>query len=250
MTLAPMLLAITLLAQAPAETPLPGRYPFVSSRPLEASDLEDLGTAELQVMRNEVFARKGLRFKTPAMREHFEKQPWYRGTFDDVTAKLTDLERANVALIKEREAALAASRTPEDLGWELHHAAAEGSVAKTKAALAAGAAVDWADDVVGNSAIHEAAQGGHADVIRVLLAAGADVDKIGKADGTPLGMAAAANQLDAAKALLKAGANPDRKLTCGIETALTYAKHHGHTEMVRLLVKNGAKDYGRVCTAD
>ena len=250
MTLATMLLAVTFLAQAPAETPLPGRYPFVSSRAVEASDFEGLGTDELQIMRNEVFARKGLRFKTPAMREHFAKETWYRPLSDDVTAKLTDLERANVALIKEREAELAASRTPDDLGWELHNAASEGDLAKVKAALAAGAAVDWADDVVGNSAIHVAAQSDHADVIRALLAAGADVDKIGEGDGTPLGMAAATNSLDAAKALLKAGASPDRRLTCGIETALTYAKLHGHTEMVRLLVKHGAKDYGRVCTAD
>jgi len=250
MLFASWLLAVSLLAQAPEPTGPAGRYSFASTRAVEAADLEGLSSEELQVMRNEVFARKGLRFKTPAMRAHFEKQPWYRPSSDDVTKQLTPLELANVAAIKAREEELARSRTPEDLGTALHDAASDGDVSKVKSLLVAGADADWKDDVVGDSALHIAARSGHLSVVRALLDAGAPVDTIGPADGTPLGVAAANNRLEVAKALLKAGANPDRALTCGTETALTYAKGAGHSEMVRLLVKNGAKDYGRACMAD
>lgn len=239
-----LLAAVLLFAQTA------GTYPFVSERTVEAVDLEGLSPEELQIMRNEVFARKGLRFKTPAMKAHFQKQPWYRAESDDVNAKLTALERANVALIKARETELSAARTPEQLGWDLQGAASDGDVAKVKALLRDGAAVDWADDVVGDSAIHVAAQKGHLAVVKALLDAGASVDIEGHQQQTALALAAAANRLEIAKALLKAGANPDKKLTCGTETALTYAKAQRHVEMVKLLVKSGAKDSGTTCTAD
>ncbi len=54
-------------------------------------------------MRNEVFARHGHRFKSPSLAQHFEQQSWYAGEVDDASSLLSDIERKNVALIRQVE---------------------------------------------------------------------------------------------------------------------------------------------------
>lgn len=83
---------------------LDGKYPIASLQPLVKEDLAGLSKLELRIMRNEIFARRGLRFKTADMKAHFEKQSWYKGSADNVDDKLTPLELSNVELIKKAEA--------------------------------------------------------------------------------------------------------------------------------------------------
>ena len=77
-----------------------GKYQVASQRELTAADLQGKSSAELKIMRNEIFARYGYVFKTKDMKEYFGSQPWYRPSVADVTSKLTALEKKPVTLVK------------------------------------------------------------------------------------------------------------------------------------------------------
>ena len=76
-----------------------GLYPFTSLRVLTWRELVQFTLSELDIMRNEIFARHGHVFKTARYRNHFNAQPWYKGTTNDATALLTEIELLNVAQI-------------------------------------------------------------------------------------------------------------------------------------------------------
>jgi len=57
----------------------------------------------LKIMRNEIFARHGYKFKTTDMTNYFGAKDWYVPQYDDVTSRLTEIERINIALIQELE---------------------------------------------------------------------------------------------------------------------------------------------------
>ena len=63
----------------------------------------------------------------------------------------------------------------------------------------------------GLSALHYAADRGHAAVVRLLLEHGADVEARDDDGLTPLATAVMSEQLDATRALLEAGANPSTR---------------------------------------
>jgi hypothetical protein len=90
------------LNQTSAKT-IPGKYPEASMRLLTPTDLEKMSVWHLKIMRNEIFARHGYRFKTEDMRGYFKRQQWYQPRYDDVTASLTEIETANIKLIKQYE---------------------------------------------------------------------------------------------------------------------------------------------------
>lgn len=80
-----------------------GEYPEVSSMVLNAGQLRLFSKRELRLMRNEVFARYGLIFKSPSLKAHFEAQLWYKPIFENVNDKLTEIERINIDLIRNVE---------------------------------------------------------------------------------------------------------------------------------------------------
>jgi hypothetical protein len=82
---------------------IPGRFPQASMRLLTPTDLEKMSVWHLKIMRNEIFARHGYRFRSNDMREYFKRQQWYQPRYDDVTAKLTEIETANIKLIRQYE---------------------------------------------------------------------------------------------------------------------------------------------------
>ena len=88
--------------QTPSST-IPGRFPQASERLLTASDLQYLSKEDLKIMRNEIFARHGYIFQTQDMKTYFQNQSWYTPQFRDVTAKLSNIEKKNVDLIKGYE---------------------------------------------------------------------------------------------------------------------------------------------------
>lgn len=91
----------------PVETPrisgMPGSYPEASSRYLSEGDLAYKSCFELQVMRNEIFARHGYIFKTDDMRSYFSQQSWYRPRAADVSGELSAVEKSNAQVIKQYE---------------------------------------------------------------------------------------------------------------------------------------------------
>ena len=119
-------------------------------------------------------------------------------------------------------------RTP--LMW----AAFNGHSAVAEYLLDASAEAD-AKDSSGRTALMYAASGPFAETVELLLSAGADVDVQGTLEGfTPLMTAAAEGLADVVRVLLDAGADPDIKDVDG-DTALTFARQNGHTEVVKLL---------------
>lgn len=82
----------------------PGEYPHASTRELNTSELRKMSSDELQLMRNEIFARYGYKFiKGGKMDQFFKNQTWYRPQHSNVNKFLTELEKRNLELIRTEE---------------------------------------------------------------------------------------------------------------------------------------------------
>jgi len=75
-----------------------------STDSLKAEDIENMYKGDLQIMRNSIYARHGYSFKTRKMRYIFDKYvDWYIPVSTDVRDEITDLEWANIELLKRYE---------------------------------------------------------------------------------------------------------------------------------------------------
>lgn len=83
--------------------PSAGVYPQGSQRLLTEADVENYGVEELEIMRNEIYARHGYSFKNKKMRQYFESKDWYVPVGVDIRAQLTNDEVENIALIYRYE---------------------------------------------------------------------------------------------------------------------------------------------------
>ncbi|MCR2834157.1 YARHG domain-containing protein [Parerythrobacter lacustris] len=92
-------------AAPPAPEPAAARadmtFPDSSTRRLTEAEVYPLGPATLRYARNEIYARKGRRFKDPELRAYFGQFAWYRPVTDEVS--LNPVEQANVALLQQAE---------------------------------------------------------------------------------------------------------------------------------------------------
>jgi len=90
--------------QAPAS---PAAVPDEAQpRRLVLADLEGKSRSELDIMRNEPYARHGYRFRRPEIAAHFQAMPWYRPDTSDqvvVQSRMSTAERYNAAFILEFE---------------------------------------------------------------------------------------------------------------------------------------------------
>lgn len=103
---------------APPPAPAPqtawgGRWPWTSQRLIQPGELAGLSPGELELMRNEIYARRGWIFRRPDLRNYFQSQSWYRPMGDNayysnrqVEAELTPIEKRNIQTIVSRENAL------------------------------------------------------------------------------------------------------------------------------------------------
>ena len=85
-----------------------GNWPWTSQRQITEYDLQGLSLRDLELMRNEIYARHGWVFRRQDLRRYFESQPWYRPNQDGlanrmVEAGLSGVERRNVQIIQEQE---------------------------------------------------------------------------------------------------------------------------------------------------
>lgn len=77
--------------------------PDSASRRLSWNDLSGFNAAQLRVARNEIYARRGRFMKDAQLRAYFSQFSWYQPFTWDV--QLSAVEKANVALIQQAEAA-------------------------------------------------------------------------------------------------------------------------------------------------
>jgi hypothetical protein len=86
-----------------------GDHPETYQRLLEPGELRKVGRKQLRLMRNEVFARYGARFKDPALVAFFGrfKDKGYRPNLSNADDFLSDIERENLARLVAAEAGAA-----------------------------------------------------------------------------------------------------------------------------------------------
>mgnify|MGYP004535032351 CR=1 FL=1 len=80
--------------------------PDSADRKLKKSDLKGLSKKELQIARNEIYARHGRMFQDTQLQEYFDGQSWYQGTTapEDFSEDiLNSIEKRNAAFIKKFE---------------------------------------------------------------------------------------------------------------------------------------------------
>jgi tetratricopeptide (TPR) repeat protein len=89
-----------------------GTWPWTSQRLITDYDLQGLSLRDLELMRNEIYARHGWVFNRQDLRQYFESQSWYRpkGGLANreeanrlATAGMSGLERRNVQIIQAME---------------------------------------------------------------------------------------------------------------------------------------------------
>ena len=123
-------------------------------------------------------------------------------------------------------------------GWGEHDYFEAAAIEDIRTCLAAGADPGARDDD-GNTPLHWAAYGGHAEAVGALVKAGSDPAARDKYGNTPLHEAAYGGHAEAVGALVKAGADPGARDSYGL-TPLHEAANQGHVEAVGALVKGGA----------
>ena len=70
---------------------------------LRAQDVENMYKRDLEVTRNAIYARHGYSFQNRQMRYFFDHIDWYIPVSIDVTNQLTEIEQANIELLKRYE---------------------------------------------------------------------------------------------------------------------------------------------------
>ena len=117
----------------------------------------------------------------------------------------------------------------------LYEAAADGKLDEVKAAVDAGAQMEWANpDKDGWRAVHIASQKGHKDVVAFLGSRGADVNAVDDSQNTPLHFAAFSGKTSICTTLLAIGVDPAAKDYSG-STALDNARGYKKPECVAVL---------------
>ena len=89
----------TAVINSVSRTGIPGKYPFTSIRVMIWKELAVFTLDELDIMRNEIFARHGHTFKTAKYRDYFNAQSWYEASVNDASNRLTEIEQLNVEQI-------------------------------------------------------------------------------------------------------------------------------------------------------
>jgi len=80
-----------------------GNFSIASMKELTTTDLKKYTSKELKLMRNEIFARYGYKFKSKDLIEYFNSKGWYKPQKNNVDIYLTNLEKKNINFIKKLE---------------------------------------------------------------------------------------------------------------------------------------------------
>jgi ankyrin repeat protein len=124
----------------------------------------------------------------------------------------------------------------------LHVAAEQGHAEIVELLLARGASASPTTRIGSYTPLHLAAMGGHAEVAEVLLDAGGNANAVTTNSGvTPLHLAAAAiDGADAVEALLEHGADPNAREASAGQTPLMFAAAENRADAIRVLMRHGA----------
>jgi hypothetical protein len=80
--------------------------PYFMTRELAAADLDGKSAQELDVMRNEIYARHGRKFANPKLQTYFLSQNWYTPIYEPTnfpSSLLTPVQVGNITILSRRE---------------------------------------------------------------------------------------------------------------------------------------------------
>jgi hypothetical protein len=80
-----------------------GDHPEASSTYLEVPDVENLLPEEIEMIRNEIYARHGYSFTNIKIRRIFDEKDWYIPMAIDIRDQLTEIEAHNIDLLLNYE---------------------------------------------------------------------------------------------------------------------------------------------------
>jgi hypothetical protein len=80
-----------------------GDHPEASTQYLEVPDVENLLPEEIELIRNEIYARHGYSFTNLKIRRIFDAKDWYIPMAIDIRDELTDIEAHNIDLLYNYE---------------------------------------------------------------------------------------------------------------------------------------------------
>ncbi|KAK0644279.1 hypothetical protein B0T16DRAFT_195007 [Cercophora newfieldiana] len=243
----------------------PGSLPLVAAHPLQLAALYGLGDVVRSLLQHgddanqcDSFGRTPLHYATltghaSVVQDLIEagadlniRAPFYSPELD--TSRYTPLQWAIKRghnevgqLLLDKGADF--TEGPDAQGWTspFHTAVNCGEVEFCRLLLERGAVISSNGERHGTHVLHDAASWGHCSVIQLLLALddGGPVDVRDDHGWTPLHWAACGGRLEAAKLLVKHGADVNAVAMKG-ETVLSLAVESGERELVRFLIEHGA----------
>ncbi len=80
-----------------------GDFPEASMRYLEVPEVENLLPEEIEMIRNEIYARHGYSYTNLKIRRIFDAKDWYIPMSTDIREQLTDIEAYNIDLLYNYE---------------------------------------------------------------------------------------------------------------------------------------------------
>ncbi len=75
----------------------------IATEPVLVELFDGMFTEDLLILRNEIYARRGKVFKSKDLKEYFEAQSWYKPDPNFKDEMLSEVEKKNLAVIKEAE---------------------------------------------------------------------------------------------------------------------------------------------------
>ncbi|MBR1712414.1 MAG: YARHG domain-containing protein [Alloprevotella sp.] len=90
-----------------------GRFCIASERLLNMCILARYSREALRLMRNEILARHGYKFRSEDLSDYFFKQSWYKPAESNEDIKLSAVEELNISLIRAEEARPDEERLPD-----------------------------------------------------------------------------------------------------------------------------------------
>jgi hypothetical protein len=70
---------------------------------IDPDSLSDLSRRDLRILRNLIYARRGRPFKSPILREYFERMDWYKADPKYTDARLTKNDKRNIKIVQDVE---------------------------------------------------------------------------------------------------------------------------------------------------
>jgi len=123
----------------------------------------------------------------------------------------------------------------------LHWAAEQGHAEIAEALLYAGAETEASTRIGEYRPLHIASRNGNLQLVSILLAAGAEVDAVTDPSGsTPLHLAAVSGSAEVVRALMAAGADPNAREAEWKQTPLIFAAAWNRVEVINALLDGGA----------